>query len=154
MIISTGMFTSFVFEPSFGVVDIPASTITALGSWDNQVTLTTAEDIGVITAEVVLGVDSEKTFGDMAIYIGGDTISYAELARLMESVTARGFEKRCLTVDEVRTELIKDPENALRKYQLVFGMGRGVAWDLGETWNIKKGITLTTAEEWARKNLG
>ncbi|RJE17762.1 NmrA-like family [Aspergillus sclerotialis] len=128
VIISTGMFTSFVFEPSFGVIDIPASKVTALGSWENRVTLTTPEDIGVITAEVVSGSESEKTFGDKATYIGGDTVSYAQLAGLVEKVTGREFERRCLTVDEVKGELVRDPENALRKYQLVFGMGRGVAW--------------------------
>lgn len=153
VIISTGMFTSFVFEPSFGVVDIPSSRVTALGSWENRVTLTTPEDIGVITAEVVLGCESVETFADKAIYIGGDTVSYAQLAGLVERATGREFERRCLTTEEVKGELVTDPGNALRKYQLVFGMGRGVAWDLGETWNSKRGIRLITTEEWARKNL-
>lgn len=53
VIISTGMFTSFLFEPSFGVVDLAENTMHALGSFENAVTVTTAEDIGTLTAEIV-----------------------------------------------------------------------------------------------------
>ena len=52
IIISTGMFTSFLFEPAFGVVDLAKNTVHALGSWDTQVTVTTPEDIGMLTATV------------------------------------------------------------------------------------------------------
>src|SRR3984885_4858846 len=54
VIVSTGMFTSFLFEPAFGVVDLAQSTIHALGSWSTAVTVTTPADIGVLTAEIVL----------------------------------------------------------------------------------------------------
>lgn len=152
-IISTGMFTSFLFESSFGVVDLSRNSVCALGSWENRVTVTTAQDIGLATAEAVLGDDSDRVFSDRLVYIGGDTISYAQLAELVESVTGKTVGRRCLTVQGVEAELAKDPENALAKYQLVFGQGRGVAWDLAETWNSKMGMRFLTAEEWARRNL-
>ena len=53
IIVSTGMFTSFLFEPAFGVVDLAKNTVHALGSWDTQVTVTTPEDIGMLTAKIV-----------------------------------------------------------------------------------------------------
>lgn len=53
VIISTGMFMSYLFEPEFGVVDLKANTVHALGSLDTAVTLTTPDDIGVLTAAVV-----------------------------------------------------------------------------------------------------
>src|SRR5690606_9200037 len=34
VIVSTGMFTSFLFVPEFGVVDLANNTVHALGSWD------------------------------------------------------------------------------------------------------------------------
>ncbi len=43
LIISTGMFTSFLFEPAFGVVDLERGVVHALGSWDTRVTVTTPE---------------------------------------------------------------------------------------------------------------
>ena len=33
--VHSGMFTSFLFEPSFGVVDLAQNTVNALGGWDN-----------------------------------------------------------------------------------------------------------------------
>ncbi|KAG2417524.1 hypothetical protein HFD88_008743 [Aspergillus terreus] len=152
VIISTGMFTSFLFEPSFGVVNIKEGTICALGSWENRVTVTTPEDIGRITAEVVLGEESDVLFSGRVIFVGGDTISYARLAELVEELTGRPFRRTVLTVEDAQRALLKDPENGLLKYQIVFGQGRGVAWDLSETWSQQRGMRTTTAEEWARVN--
>ena len=52
-IVSTGMFTSFLFEPGFGVVGLARNTVHALGSWNAAVTATTSEDIGMLAAEIL-----------------------------------------------------------------------------------------------------
>ncbi|KAJ5224955.1 hypothetical protein N7468_006180 [Penicillium chermesinum] len=149
-IISTGMFTSFLFEAFFGVVDLQTDTVRALGSPENRVTLTTPEDIGRITAEIVLDDDS---FANKPIFIGGDTISYGELANLVEKVVQRPIKRTVLSFPEVKAALAKDPDNNVLKYQGIFSAGRGVAWDLAETWNQKRGIRGRTVEEWAREHL-
>ncbi|KAL4798481.1 hypothetical protein BDV19DRAFT_396834 [Aspergillus venezuelensis] len=157
VIISTGMFTSFLFEESFGVVHLgQKNVVTALGGLDVTVSLTGPKDIGLVTAEVVLGSvdqDPEREFVNRAVYVAGDTISYKGLADLVERVTGREVERRVRTVQAAKEDLAGEPENGLYKYQVVFGEGRGVAWDVKETWNYKKGIRLQTAEEWARENL-
>jgi hypothetical protein len=152
-IISTGMFTSFLFAPSFGVVDFANATICALGSWENRVTITTPEDIGKFTAEIVLRKDSAALIANQVIFVGGDTIAYGELAQLVEGLAQRPFHKSVLTVPDAQAALAQDPSNGLLKYQVVFGQGRGVAWDLRDTWNFKQNVTAQTAEEWAKKNL-
>ena len=53
VIISTGMFMSYLFEPEFGVVDLQNNAVHALGSLDTAVTLTTPDDIGALTAAIV-----------------------------------------------------------------------------------------------------
>ncbi|EYE95250.1 isoflavone reductase family protein [Aspergillus ruber CBS 135680] len=161
-IISTGMFTSFLFEPSFGVVDLENASICALGSWENRVTLTTPADIGRITAEIVLGLNSSSSAGTTissdpssspspdsgkVLFIGGDTISYAELASLVER------ESSLLNVGDAQNALGRDPGNALLKYQVVFEQGQGVSWDLEGTWNWQRGIRAMTTAEWAEGNL-
>lgn len=163
-IISTGMFTSFLFEPSFGVVDLGNATICALGSWENRVTLTTPADIGRITAEIVLssnaavssgcdlGSSSDSSSGKV-LFIGGDTVSYTELATLVERIVQKPFHRTLLTVEDMQNALARDPGNTLLKYQIVFGQGRGVSWDLEETWNRRRGIRAMTAAEWAEMNL-
>lgn len=150
-IVSTGMFTSFLFEPWFGVVDVDKGTVCALGSWENRVTLTTPEDIGKVTADIIF--DEEDQFANKPIFIGGDTISYGNLADLVEKVTRKTIQRTVLTMDDAQAALVTDPENNVLKYQIVFGQGRGVSWDLSETWNWKRGIPMITAEEWAAKNL-
>ncbi|KAL4916156.1 hypothetical protein BDW62DRAFT_186911 [Aspergillus aurantiobrunneus] len=153
VIISTGMFTSFLFEPSFGVVDFEKSSVTALGGLENRVTVTGPVDIGRITAEVVLGDTVDEVFTDRAVYVAGDTLSYGRLAQLLEGVTGRRFERKVRTVEAAREDLAKEPGNGLYKYQIVFGEAKGIAWDVEETWNYKLGIRAQTAEEWARENL-
>ncbi|KAL4939210.1 hypothetical protein BDV06DRAFT_39112 [Aspergillus oleicola] len=155
VVVSVGMFTSFLFEPSFGVVDFESNVVTALGGWDVRVSLTTPRDIGRVTAEVVLGygVESDEGFCNEPIYVAGDTLSYGMLTELAESVTGRKFERRVRKVAAAKEDLAKNSGNGLFKYQIVFGEGKGVAWDVQETWNHKRGIKLQTAEEWARENL-
>ena len=53
VISSTGLFTRFLFEPSFDGVDFENDTVNALGSLETSVTLTTPDDIGKLTADIV-----------------------------------------------------------------------------------------------------
>ncbi|EQL36808.1 hypothetical protein RJZ56_005813 [Blastomyces dermatitidis] len=156
-VVSTGMFTSFLFAAGFGVVDLPAprgesARVRALGGWENRVTVTAPADIGRLTAEIVLG-DDGLLGANGPVFVGGDTLSYAQVADLVVKATGREVERSVLTVPQVLERLEREPDNALLKYYAVFGAGKGVAWDLEETWNFRKGIHAMTAEEWARENL-
>ncbi|WP_288374255.1 aromatic alcohol reductase [uncultured Pseudomonas sp.] len=150
VIISTGMFTSFMFEPIFEVVDFENDTVNALGGLDNSVTLTTPDDIGALTAEIVF-------FGprlrNEIVYLSGDTVTYDEVAGLLERVLGRPFKRNEWTVPYLMDELEKDPTHHIKKYRAVFAQGRGVAWPKAGTFNEQQAINVTTAEQWARANL-
>lgn len=150
LIVSTGMFTSFLFEPTFGVVDLRAGRVNALGSLDTAVTLTTAQDIGRLTAAIVL---EQPRIANQVVYTAGDTITYGELANLLERVTGRSFERVEWTVPHLLAALAEAPDDNLRKYRAVFAQGLGVAWDMARTYNAQRGIDVTRAEQWARANL-
>lgn len=150
VIVSTGMFTSFLFDPVFGVVDLPAGRVNALGSLETAVTVTTPEDIGTLTAAIVL---RSPRIANQVIYVAGDTLSYGELADLVERVTGRAIERRELSVQQLSADLDAMPDDNLRKYRAVFAMGRGVAWDVAKTFNATEEIPVTSAEQWARSNL-
>ncbi|OCB14478.1 2'-hydroxyisoflavone reductase [Mycolicibacterium porcinum] len=150
VIVSTGMFTSFLFEPEFGVVDLPANTVHALGSWDNRVTLTTPEDIGVLTADIVF---AEPRFRDTVVYLAGDTISYRELAEIVDRVRGTVCTRILWTTDYLADQLRQHPEDTMSKYRAVFARTKGVAWPKDQAYNVVRGISTTTAEEWARANL-
>ena len=149
IIISTGMFTSFLFEPSFGVVDLAQNTVHALGSWDNAVTVTTPEDIGALTREILF---HEPRIANQVVYTAGDTITYARLADIMDQVLNRRVRRVEWSVPLLKAELAQDPDNAMKKYRVVFAEGKGVAWEMKKTFNAQRGIKVIDEEGWARKN--
>ena len=149
VIVSTGMFTSFLFEPAFGVVDLARNTVNALGGWDNAVTVTTAEDIGALTTEIVF---SEPRIANQVVYIAGDTVTYRQLADTIDRLMGTEVLRRAWSVDELKRKLVQEPGDSLRKYRVVFAEGRGVAWDRQSTFNAQRGIAVSGLEEWMRSN--
>lgn len=145
LIVSTGMFTSFLFEPSFGVVDLERGSVNALGGWDNSVTVTTAEDIGELTAAILY---EEPTLANEVVYTAGDTITYRRLAETVQTVLGREVDQSVWTIERLEDELGQDPGNALRKYRVVFAKGSGVAWAKEATFNRTRGIPVTDVEGW------
>ncbi len=150
IIISTGMFTSFLFEPSFGVVDLAADAVHALGSWENSVTVTTADDIGKLTAEILF---AEPRIVDQVVYTAGDTITYRELADLLDSTLHRTMHRVPWTVPMLKEQLADEPDSALRKYRVVFAEGRGVAWAMDQTFNAQRAIPVTGVKRWMQEHL-
>ncbi|RON57680.1 aromatic alcohol reductase [Pseudomonas frederiksbergensis] len=151
VIVSTGMFTSFLFEPSFGVVDLANNTVHTLGDWDTQLTITTPEDIGLLTAMIVF---KQPRFVNRIVYVAGDTITYGQLADVVESALGREISRVPWSVPMLRAELAKRPDDQLSKYRLVFAEGRGVAWDKAGTFNAQEGIEVVTLERWVAGHLG
>jgi len=149
VIVSTGMFTSFLFEPAFGVVDLARNTVNALGGWDNAVTVTTAEDIGALTTEIVF---SEPRIANQVVYIAGDTVTYRQLADTIDRLMGTEVLRSAWSVDELKRKLVQEPGDSLRKYRVVFAEGRGVAWDQQSTFNAQRGIAVSGLEEWMRSN--
>jgi hypothetical protein len=153
VIISTGVFTSFLFSPFFRVVDIENGTVHALGSWDNRITVTTVEDIGRLTAKIV---HSKPRICNTVLYTGGDTLSYSQLADIVDSVLeskGRKAQRLVWEVPMLQEQLKSDPNDALKKYWVVFAKGRGVSWDLEQTFNKEHNIPVVSARQWAHDNL-
>ncbi|WP_109477433.1 aromatic alcohol reductase [Paraburkholderia sp. C35] len=150
VIVSTGMFTSFLFEASFGVVDFERGVVRALGGWDNAVTVTTAEDIGALTAEILL---TEPRISRRVVHVAGETIGYQQLADKLDAFTGRSFERVEWTVPQLKRELADDADNALKKYRVVFAQGRGVAWDEQQTFNAQRNIAVENVGQWMQRNL-
>ena len=150
VVISTGMFTSFLFEPIFGVVDLEKNVVNALGSLDTEVTLTTPDDIGALTAEVVF---AQPMIRNEIVYLAGDTVTYREVADKLQSVLGRPFTKAEWTISQLKSELAQDQDNHIKKYRAVFAEGKGVAWPKRDSFNVQNGRNVKNAEEWIRENL-
>ncbi len=119
------MFMSYLFEPDFGVVDLERSEVHALGRLDTAVTLTTPDDIGKLTAEIVF---FELTNRNETVFLAGDTVTYGEVADKLEAGLGRPFKRSEWTVPFLMGELARDPQNMMRNYRAAFAMGHGYSW--------------------------
>ncbi|MBX6318658.1 aromatic alcohol reductase [Pigmentiphaga sp.] len=151
VIVSTGMFTSFLFEPSFDVVDLERRTIHGLGSWETKVTVTTPEDIGKLTTHILL---AEPRIANQVVFVAGDTLSYGELAERVERVTGVSFEKTVWTLDKLRADLAAAPDDVMTRYRAAFAQGDGMWWDKSNTYNARHGIETVDVEGYLRARLG
>lgn len=151
VIVSTGMFTSFLFEPSFDVVDLDERTIHGLGSWDTKVTVTTPEDIGKLTTDILL---AEPRIVDQVVYVAGDTISYGELAQVVERVVGVPFDKKEWSLAKLRADLAAAPEDVMTRYRAAFAQGDGMWWDKANTYNARRGLETVNVEGYLRARRG
>ncbi|RFU75769.1 hypothetical protein TARUN_6528 [Trichoderma arundinaceum] len=140
IIVSTGLFMSFLFVPEFGVVDLDSKTVRGLGSWDNSITLTTPEDIGRATAEVVL---DPRGLRNQCVYVAGDTLTYAQVADLLDERFGTRFRRELWDLDELARQMREEPDSSMVKYRDTFAQGRGVAWGQEKTLNSAREMKLT-----------
>lgn len=150
VIVSTGMFTSFLFEPEFNVVNLAAKTINALGGWDTQVTVTTPADIGRLTTAIYL---HQPRIKNEVVFIAGETISYGKLAETVERMTEQTFTKNVFALPALLDELHADPDNQMLRYRTAFARGTGVWWPMTETFNVKNNIKTESVEDWLKAAL-
>jgi len=150
VIISTGMFMSYLFEPAFGVVDLQNDDVHALGSLDTSVTLTTPDDIGALTATVVF---AQPRIRNEIVFLAGDTVTYGEVADKLQAALGRPFSRSEWTEQYLLDELAREPQNMMRKYRAAFAQGRGVAWDKSGTFNQRHAIPVTDVPSWIHANL-
>jgi hypothetical protein len=143
-IVSTGLFMSFLFLPDFGVVDLQNRTIRALGSWENEITVTTPEDIGRVTADIIL---EPRGISSQVVYTAGDTISYARLADLLEAHFGVEFKRELWDLDTLKKQM-EEHGGTMVKYRDTFAQGRGVAWDKSGTVNVQRGIEVTDVKRY------
>ncbi|RBA14993.1 hypothetical protein FPRO05_13209 [Fusarium proliferatum] len=143
-IVSTGLFMSFLFLPDFGVVDLGNKIVRALGSWDNRITLTTPTDIGRVTADIVL---DPRGISHQVVYTAGDTISYGELADLLDEHFDTKFKREVWDLAEMKRQMEREPSTMV-KYRDTFAQGRGVAWDKSGSVNEERGIEVVDVRKY------
>ena len=150
VIVSTGMFMSFLFETVFDVVGITGNCVHALGSWENAVTVTTSEDIGALTSEILF---AEPPIANQVVHVAGDTVTYRQLADALDTLLNRKLHRKEWSVPALKQALAEDPNDPIRKYRVVFAEGCGVAWDKKRTFNAQRGLGVRGLEDWMEQNL-
>lgn len=148
LVVSTGLFTSFLFLPSFGVVDARAGVLRALGGWDNQISLTTPRDVGRMTAEALF----VPPTGNI-VHVAGDTLSYKQVADMVEALCSpKTWRRELWDLETLHKRLKGDPGDLNIKYQIMFGGGKGVGWDMESTLNAQRGLAMTDAKQYVAEH--
>ena len=117
----------------------------ALESWENAVTLTTAEDIGCLTAQVLT---AESPILNQVVFVAGDTVTYGQAADLVEEVNGTPVKREVWSVTHLRAQLANNPQNGMAKYHIVFVEGLGVSWSKDLSYNEQHRIPVTGLRQW------
>ncbi|KAF4547101.1 Hypothetical protein D9617_59g026400 [Elsinoe fawcettii] len=150
VIVSTGVFMSFVFEDSFGVVlgakdpSGEAIYVRGLGSWENGLTVTAVEDIGKLTAAALF----DGSVKQQVIYTAGDTFTYEQLADIVRQATGKTVHKELWDRRHLMEDLNVEPDDSIRKYRVAFASGKGVMWEKASSYNATKGVAVTDVASW------
>ena len=153
-IISTGIFTSFLFDEAFGVVQKLGGNevkVTALGAWENKVTMTSAEDIGRLTADIVLGRAADGMASGVQ-YLAGDTTTFEGLANALQEA-GWDVQRDLLSEEELLHAREARPDELGPKYQLIWARNKGVSWEVQNTWNGRRGLEVQDMRAWIDANL-
>ncbi|KAL7626004.1 hypothetical protein AAE478_002773 [Parahypoxylon ruwenzoriense] len=150
VIVSTGVFMSFLFQPAFGVVDLPRRTLRALGAWDAEVSVTEVRDIGAVAAQLAYESPGEEVRSQV-VYVAGDTLSYARLADLVQERFGGEWRRELWDEEVLRGRLEQNPADGMAKYASVWAKGEGVAWDKRDTLNERRGIEMMSVERYLRE---
>ncbi|KKY21720.1 putative isoflavone reductase family protein [Phaeomoniella chlamydospora] len=151
-IVQTVIFTSFLFEPWFEIVDVRDSSkpiVRALGGWENKVSTTSPKDIGKVTAMVVF----DPSVRNQVVKCAGDTVTYAELADIVGEALGIPVKRELLEVEFLESELKNHSEDNIKMYQVAFAKGTGCSWPIEETVNHRRHLELQGVREFAMEKL-
>ena len=119
-----------------------------LRDWTHRVTVTDVHDIGRVLARI-LAPDSTVEATNRVVYVGGDTVSYAQLGDTIERVSGKQVKREMWSMEYLKSELAADPDDGIKKYRLVFARD-GVWWDMNKTVNMTLGMEMMNVETYAR----
>ncbi|KAI1811241.1 NAD(P)-binding protein [Poronia punctata] len=147
VVVSTGLFVSFIFIPAFGPVAFNTRTLRALGSWDTKLSVTTPRDIGRVAADIIY---DPREIKRQVVFVAGDTVSYRDVADLVEARFGGEWKRELWDMQTLKKRLEENPEDGMVKYQNVFGAGKGVAWEMASTVNAQRKMAMQTVEDYLR----
>lgn len=115
-----------------------------------QVTITSPQDIGRLTVAILF---TQPEITDEVVYVAGDTLSYGDIADVVEKAWEEPIKRVKWTVPHLQESLKEKPDDAMRKYRVAFALGRGTAWDMNTTFNAAHDIPVTNLRQWIDQNM-
>nr|WP_068887154.1 aromatic alcohol reductase [Pedobacter panaciterrae] len=149
IIVSTGMITSFLFREDFGVISLSDKTVHALGDWQHSLTLTSCEDIGNLTIDILF---HKPEILDQVVFVAGDTLTFDEIFNQLNELFAKEFDRKLWDIPQMEKEVKDNPDNVFNRYRFVF-THPGVTWPISETFNYQNNIPTVDLKHWVINNI-
>lgn len=155
-IVPCGMGMNFILYPGTTAgIDFKNKIITAPGSFDYKLTLTSLEDLAALLALIVLHPEETQ---NKTIYLAGDTVSWDDIAKICEKLSGSKFERKVVDIKQLREKLKEykdffDLRRVACASTIIVSGQKGVWWDKNETWNAKyhPEYKTTSVEEFLKK---
>ena len=150
IVISCGVLTEHLFSPLAGV-DVSRGVVNAPGGANTTVTTTTLEDLSRLLPEVLLSPASKDKHVDLC----SATITYADIARVIERVTGRPATLVEVNSKDVRQRAKDNGSDPAAVLGYLIESGKGLFWSKGDSWNAKHvpHVVTTPVDVWAQQHL-
>lgn len=149
-LIYTGVFAEFIVGNTIAGVDLQRGTVAAPGSWDAKVNTTPFEEVGWLVAAACV----EPQARNARLY-SGETVTYKQLADLLDAARGKPVERRIRTVEEAQKAVDVNTHDYAARLAGAVADGRGIWWPASQNYSVKyhpehKRFTLS---EWINANV-
>lgn len=147
LFITPGLYAELLLSP-FAGVDLAQGVVTAPGSFDTTVTVTSHADIGRLTAHLLFS-DLHRT----KVRLAGDVVTYTQIADAVDQVTGSKVQRRVWSVEDI-DRAIAAKQGLIKAAVAKFcANGTGAHWPLSEAWNHQQGLPTGNLVEYVRERV-
>ena len=145
-----GLFSEFLVGYTIAGVDLERGVVTAPGSWEARLNTTPLEEIGWLVAAAVVDPQARN-----AVLYSGETVTYKQLADLVDAARGKPVERRIRTVEDAQKAVDADTHDFAARLAGVVADGRGASWSASNNYAAKhhpehKPLTLA---DWITANV-
>jgi len=127
-----GVFTEFLVGYPIAGVDLQRGMVAAPGSWQARVTTTPIEEAAWLTAAAVVDPQARN-----ATLYSGETVTYQQLADMVDAARGKPVERRIRTVDEAHKAVDANTNDFAARLVSVLADGRGASWPASNNYSTK-----------------
>jgi len=129
LFIPVSIFGEYIISPFFGV-DIPNTTVTAPGSFNTRVTITTLKNTGLNVAALIL-----SNTRNQLVLLADDTLTYDDITTQLELITGKKFTRKVMKKSDYEAAIAKKSDDFSSRFSLLICEEKGTVWNTETAWN-------------------
>ena len=150
IVVNSGVLTEHLFSPMAGV-DVQNGILRPPGGPNVCVTTTTLDDLARLLPEILLSPSAQNS----SIRVASDTISYRDIAALLQEITGRPVATEEVAEEVVVRRASQQPDDTAAVYSFIVQSGQGILWSKGDSWNARHvpHVRTTSVRQWAAQHI-